>query len=405
MTPTATPPDCDFPVAQPERLAVEPVFAQLRTSRPIARVRLPFGGCAWLLTRYADIRAVLAAPEFSRGPTIDPATPRILPQPNAEGLLMSLDGPDHTRLRSVVARWFTGRRVETLRPAVARAAYELVTDMRAAGPAAELVEQFSQRLSAIVIGDLLGVPRTDRDTFRRWSEATLSSTAYSPDQVAAAARELDEYFGNLVDRRLEQSNDDLIGALVKEARPGRLSRAEVITLAKDLLVAGFETTACQLTNSVYMLSSLPGAWHWLATDRSRIAPAVEELLRAVPLGAGGFRARVATKPARLGEGSVAPFTIDAGDAVIAPTIAANTDPAEFSDPHTVRLDRVPNRHLTFGHGAHRCLGAQLARMELQVALDELIRAFPALMLAVPMADLDWKSGLQLRGPHTLPVTW
>ncbi|MEV6560870.1 cytochrome P450 [Nocardia sp. NPDC051756] len=398
-------PLCDFPVTQPDRLAVEPAFAQWRTRTPIVRVRLPFAGHAWLLTRYRDIRAVFISPDCRRAATSDPDTPRILSRACAEGLLMSLDEPEHGRLRGLVAGWFTARRVEALRPATEQAARELIADLRRA-ESADLVEQFAQRLSAIVIGDLLGVPRADRDGFRRWSEAMLSSTSYTPAQVEKAARELDEYFDHLVEQRVEQPSDDLIGVLVKHAQAGLLSRREVVALATDLLVAGFETTAGQLTNSVYTLSMIPGAWQWLAAGRHRIGPAVEELLRVIPLGAGGFRARVTAAPITFSTDIEPAVTVAAGEVVIAPTIAANTDPAEFADPLSIRLDRPQNnRHLTFGHGAHRCLGAQLARMELNVALAELLSAFPALALAVPETELEWNSGLQVRGPRALPVTW
>ncbi|WP_223874450.1 cytochrome P450 [Salinispora mooreana] len=395
---------CDFPVVQPDRLAVEPLFADLRSRTPIVRVRLPFGGTAWLLTRYRDIRAVLASAQCCRAATTDPDTPRILPRAGGEGLLMSLDAPEHTRLRGLVTAWFTTRRVESLRPATEQAARQLIADMRGTGRA-DLVEQFSQKLSATVIGDLLGVPRSDRETFQRWSEALLSSTSYTQTQVQQATAELNNYFGYLIDQRDSHPSDDLVGTLVRNMQAGKLSRREVLALVTDLLVAGFETTAGQLTNSVYTLSTIPGAWAWLAADRTRIPAAVEELLRALPLGAGGFRARVTTAPITLGGDTDRPTTIPAGHVIIAPTIAANTDPEAFDEPLTIRLDRPRNQHLAFGHGAHRCLGAPLARMELTTALDELIEAFPSLTLAAPETDLQWKSGLQIRGPRALPVTW
>ncbi|WP_228542201.1 cytochrome P450 [Nocardia sp. XZ_19_369] len=398
-------PLCDFPGTQPDRLAVEPAFAQWRTRTPIVRVRMPFQGNAWLLTRYRDIRAVFTSADCRRAATSDPDTPRILPRAGAEGLLMSLDDPEHSRLRGLLAAWFTARRVEAMRPATEQAARELIADLLSA-ESADLVAQFAQRLSAIVIGDLLGVPRADRDEFRRWSEAMLSSTSYTTTQVEQAARELDEYFDHLVAHRVEQPSDDLIGVLVENAQAGQLSRREVVALATDLLVAGFETTAGQLTNSVYTLSMIPGAWQWLAAGRHRIGPAVEELLRVIPLGAGGFRARVTAAPITFGTDIGNPVTVAAGEVIIAPTIAANTDPAEFADPLSIRLDRPQAKHhLTFGHGVHRCLGAQLARMELNVALAELLSAFPTLALAVPETELEWNSGLQVRGPRALPVTW
>lgn len=390
-----------FPPDQPDRLEVEPLYAQLRPTCPVSRVRLPVGGEGWLLTRYDDIRTALSSPQCLRGPLSDPDTPRILPVPASEGILMTLDGNEHAALRSVLVPWFTARRARSYREATRAAARGLIADMRLKAQP-DLFEDLAQPLSAIVIGDLLGVPRTDRDRFHRWSVALLSSE-YLPENRQTVVDSLEDYFTGLVTDRRRRPRHDLLGTLVEHADAGHLTSGQVVELARDILVAGFETTARQLVNSVYVLSVTPGSWGWLQHDRTRVPTAVEELLRFIPLGAGGFRLRVTNAPLLLGKGTSNPVTIGPKEVIIAPTSAANTDPGHFADPRTLRLDRQANNHLTFGHGAHRCLGAQFARMELDAGLHQLLEDVPTIALAISEQDLQWSHGLQVRGPRTLPI--
>ncbi|WP_031042457.1 cytochrome P450 [Streptomyces sp. NRRL F-5650] len=392
----------DFPFAPPGELDMEPDFARLRQEEPISRVRLPYGGEAWLVTRYQDVKTVLGDPRFSRAATQHAGAPRIQPDPAGEGVLMSLDPPDHTRLRKTVAGVFTKRRVEELRPAVQRTAEELLEAMQASGAPADLVASYALPLPVTVICDLLGVPGDDRDRLRSWSDALLSTTACAPAESAAAAQDMADYFAALVSRRRRRPTDDLLGALVRtwDRAQGRLRDEELVLLTRDLLIAGHETTASQIANCTWLLLRHPRLMHRLRTDPSVTAPAVEELLRFVPLGSGGFRARVATEPVEL-----CGVRIRAGETVFAPTVAANRDPDVFADPGRLDVDRSPNPHLAFGHGVHHCLGAQLARLELQVALGVLLRRLPRLRPAVDEKEIAWKTGMQIRGPKALPVTW
>ncbi|MGK2884749.1 MAG: cytochrome P450 [Rhodococcus sp. (in: high G+C Gram-positive bacteria)] len=390
-----------FPPDQPDRLEVEPLYARLRPTTPVVRVRLPVGGAGWLLTRYDDIRTALSSPQCLRGPRSDPDTPRILPVPASEGILMRLDGDEHAALRAVLVPWFTARRAQSYRESTRAAARDLIADMRATAEL-DLFENFAQPLSAIVIGDLLGVPRTDRDQFHRWSVALLSSE-YRPEHMRATVDSLEDYFTALVAERRRRPRNDVLSALVEHADAGHLTSDQVVELARDILVAGFETTARQLVNSIYVLSMTPGAWHWLQQDRTRVPTAVEELLRFIPLGAGGFRLRVTDAPLPLGQDTPTPITIGPNEVIVAPTSAANTDPGRFDDPFDLRLDRQANQHLTFGHGAHRCLGAQFARMELDSGLHQLLEDVPTVALAIPEQDLQWSHGLQVRGPRALPI--
>lgn len=392
----------NFPFTTPAELEMEPLFARLREEEPISQVRLPHGGNAWLVTRYADVKAVLGDPRFGRAATVNDAAPRIQPDPAGEGVLMSLDPPDHTRLRRTLAGAFTRRRVEELRPATRALAEGLVDAMEAAGAPADLVTAYALPLPVAVVCDLLGVPEDARDRLRTWSDALLSTTACTPDESAAAARSMSDYFTDLIGRRRERPTDDLLSALIRIRDQENTSPRdeELALLTRDLLVAGHETTASQIANCAYLLMRWPEA-----ADRLRAAPeltaqAVEELLRYVPLGSGSFRARVATEAV-----TVCGVRIEAGETVFAPTVSANRDPEVFADPDDLVLDRSPNPHLAFGHGVHHCLGAQLARLELQVALEVLLRRAPGLRLAVCPEDLNWRTGMQIRGPQKLPVQW
>ncbi|RWZ77047.1 cytochrome P450 [Streptomyces albidoflavus] len=381
---------------------MEPAFAQLREEEPISRVRLPYGGEAWLVTRYPDIKTVLGDPRFSRAATQHAQAPRIQPDPAGEGVLMSLDPPDHTRLRKTVAGVFTKRRVEQLRPATQMIAEELLEAMEASGVPADLVASYALPLPVTVICDLLGVPRGDRDQLRGWSDALLSTTACTPAESAAAAQAMADYFAALVSQRRRQPADDLLGALVQtwDREEGLLRDEELVLLTRDLLIAGHETTASQIANCTYLLLQRPHDMDRLRTDPSAMASAVEELLRFIPLGSGSFRARVATEPVEL-----CGVRIQPGETVFAPTVAANWDPDVFTDPGRLDIDRSLNSHVAFGHGVHHCLGAQLARLELQVALGVLLRRLPRLRLAVDEAEIAWKTGMQVRGPKTLSVKW
>ncbi|MFH8289474.1 cytochrome P450 [Streptomyces sp. NPDC018059] len=391
-----------FPFTPVERLEEEALFAALREREPICRVRLPYGGPAWLVTRYDDVRTVLSDPRFSRAATAHPDAPRLQPAPASEGLLMSLDPPEHTRPRRAVARAFTVRGAEALRPATEAIAASLLDGMASAGAPADLVRCFALPLPVRVICTLLGVPEADQPQLLRWSDALLTTADGGERAVAAATGELTEYLLALVERRRSEPSDDLLGELVRghDAGDGRLREDEMVALARDLLVAGHETTAAQIADFTYVLLHHPGHWDELCARPELMASAVEELLRYVPLGSGAFRSRIATEEVELCGVRVRP-----GEAVFAPTVSANRDPRVFEAPARLDLGRRRNAHLAFGFGPHHCLGAQLARMELRVAMSALVARFPGLRLAADEAGIEWRTGLQVRGPRRLPVRW
>ncbi|MER5702484.1 cytochrome P450 [Micromonospora sp. NPDC002296] len=389
-----------YPFSDPDRLDLDPRYARLRRDEPLIRVRLPYGEPAWLATRHADVRTVLGDARFSRAAAVGRDEPRNTPR-QIQGGILAMDPPDHTRLRRLVARAFTARRVEELRPRTRQVADELVDGLLAAGPPADLVAHLATPLPIRVICDLLGVPVTDQDKFHTWSEAIVSTTSLSVEQAQRYIDNLFAYMGGLIAQRRQEPTDDLIGAMVR-ARDAddRLSEEEVVQLAAGLLAAGHETTVTQIPNFVYVLLHHPDEWARLRADRSLVPRAIEELMRFVPLGATAAFARYAKEDVEIGG-----VLVRAGEPVVVSIPSANRDETVFPDADRLDLGREANPHIGFGHGVHHCVGAQLARMELQVVLDVLLDRTPELRLAVPESELPWKSGLLVRGLTAMPVAW
>lgn len=391
-----------YPFAEPDGLVLDPRYAELRREEPLARVALPYGGEAWLATRLDDVRTVLADPRFSRAATVGADVPRVRPEIDHESAsILNMDAPEHTRLRKLVARAFTVRRVEDLRPRAAALTAELLDGMRAEGPPADLVAHLSVPLPVTIICELLGVPVEDRDIFRAGADAALSTTGMTPQERGTARDALLAYMAGLVAQRREEPTDDLLGALVSARDEGdKLSERELVGLGVGILVAGHETTMNMIGNTVFALLTRSDRGESLRGGPEAVARGVEELLRYLPLGASAGFPRIATEDVELAGG-----TVSAGEAVVVSVAAANRDPEVFESPDQLILDRAENRHVAFGHGLHHCLGAQLARMELQEAVGSLLTAFPDLRLAVDPADVPWRTGALVRGPKELLLSW
>ncbi|MCX4095378.1 cytochrome P450 [Nocardia sp. alder85J] len=391
-----------YPFGEPVQLEIHPLFATLRQEEPVSRIRLPYGGDGWLVTRYADVRQVLADHRFSRAVTVGrDDIPRSTPEPARANSLLSMDPPEHSRLRKLVSKAFTVRRVAELRPRAQQIVDDLFDDLERTGSPADLVQGLALPLPVTVICEMLGVPPEEQHRFRDFSDTVMSTTAHSLAEIVAARAALEDYLAELVARRRATPTDDLYGALVA-ARDDedRLSEAELVNLGVTILIAGHETTANQIANFTYVLLSDPDRWESLLRRPESVPAAVEELLRYVQLGSGAAFARVATEDVELGG-----VTVRAGEAVFASIQSANRDDSVFAGSERLDLTRETNVHVAFGHGAHHCLGAQLARVELQVALSSLLRRFPGLHLAVPASEIPWKTGLLVRGPRTLMVGW
>ncbi|MFJ9470630.1 cytochrome P450 [Streptomyces caniferus] len=386
-----------YPFNVAESLELSQEYEQARNRPGLLKVRMTYGEPAWLVTRYAEARFVLGDQRFSRAEGVRHDEPRQSEGRRDSGIL-GMDPPDHTRLRTLVAKAFTVRQVEKLRPQVKQLAHEMLDELAAAGPPADLVDRYALPIPVAVICRMLGVPAEDRPRFRVWSDAALSTSSLTSEQFDTNQEELRSYMGQLIEEHRRAPQDDLMTALI-DARDvnDRLSELELVDLCVGILVAGHETTATQIPNFVLALLDHPGQLALLREQPELIGGAVEELLRFVPLGSGASQPRYATEDVEVG-GTL----VRAGSPVLVAVGAANRDALRFDSPGTLDISRGVNQHLGFGHGVHHCLGAPLARLELQEALLALITRFPELRLA---GDVVWKSEMLVRGPRVMPVGW
>ncbi|EWC61134.1 putative cytochrome P450 hydroxylase [Actinokineospora spheciospongiae] len=395
-----------YPMARDGRCPFDPPppLGGLREDAPVSRVRLWDGSTPWLVTRYADVRAVLADPRVSSDsdlPGFPHTTPGVAARRGRVKSFITMDDPDHARHRRLLTSDFTVRRMEALRPRVQGIVDGLIDDMLAGPRPVDLVQAFSLPLPSLVICELLGVPYADRDFFHRASRTIIARDA-TPEDAVGATDDLLAYLGDLVDRKDAEPTDDLLGRLTAEQlRTGAMSRAEIASMGLLLLVAGHETTANMITLGTAALLREPGQLALLRDggDPAVVANAVEELLRYLTIVHLGRR-RVA-----LADLEVGGVLIRAGEGIIAATDAANRDPGAFADPDALDITRKARHHVAFGYGVHQCLGQPLARVEMQVAFETLYRRLPGLALAEPVERLPFKHDMIIYGVHELPVTW
>ncbi len=361
----------------------------------------------WILSRYADVAAVLKDPSFSVRRLESAAVRRLGAfqklRPDfremIERNLLMLDPPDHTRLRGLVAKAFTPRVVERLRPGIQALVDGLLDEAERRGEI-DLMRDFAYPLPATVIAQMLGVPPVDAPRFMRWSNdlAALLDPFNAPGGLEAAQAafvELSGYFRAVLAERRREPSSDLISALATvEERGDALSEAELVSLCGLILGAGYETTANLIGNAAVALLRHPGERKRLAEDPGLIASAVEEFLRyESPVQATD---RVATR-----DFEIRGTRIRRGELVVLFLAAANRDPERFPDPDRLDLARPDNAHLALSHGPHFCLGAQLARAEAQIAIGTLVRRFPD--FEGPSSPPAWRPSFALRGPAALPI--
>jgi cytochrome P450 len=384
-----------------------PLFAEVRERGAVHEATLADGHRAWLVVRYEAARAALNDPRLSKDMHAALATgadlvAEGLPGPAFARHMLSVDPPDHTRLRRLVSATFSPRRVEGLRPRVQSIVDDLLDDIAGHAPRSrvDLVAAFAFPLPFAVICELLGVPEPERVALGRGLTALLVPIS-TPAEYARAKEASDAVvamLGALVDAKQNAPGGDLVSGLIS-ARDGdeRLDDQELLSTIFQLIVAGHDTTTSLIGNSVVALLRNPDQLARLRADPTKIAAAVEEFLRYdAPVPHATFR--YAVEPVTIGE-----VTIPAGAQVVINLAAANRDPGRYANPDLLDIDRAESRHLGFGHGIHHCLGAVLARMEGQLALGSLLRRFPELRLAGD--DLHWGhgDGLVLRGLSELPV--
>jgi pentalenolactone synthase len=300
-------------------------------------------------------------------------------------------------MRRVFTPSFSARRMQALRPHVETLVDQLLAAMAELRPPVDLHEQLSFPLPVLVICELLGVPYEDRDRFRAWSDAAAAT--HDPATAGRALQELGGYMAQQIERKRQAPAEDVISDLVAAQQRGEISLREAVGYAVTLLFAGHETTVARIDYGTLLLLANPAARAHLARDTSVVEPVVEEILRLSGGGGGGLP-RYAREDIEIGG-----VMIRAGDAVLLSVSAANRDQRAFSDPDTFRDHREPNPHLAFGYGSRYCVGAALARVELQAVFGKLFRAFPTLRLAVPWESLRVRTHLLTGGLESLPVAW
>lgn len=394
---------CPYPFSPPDRLELDPAYARIRADAGLVKVQPPFGRWAWLATRYDDVRTVLSDPRFSRASAVRADEPRLSPVGPGPNTIVTTDPPHHTRLRRVVARAFTLRRIEQLRPRVQEIVDGLVDAMEEHGPPVDLGEMFARPQPGKVIFELMGVPYGDREQIQKWTEIGLSTpySGYTAEEKREAFGKMRSYLIDLIERKRREPAEDLLTVLVQARdEEDRLTEDETIDLGVAIVVTGNETTADQILNLAWVLLSHPEHLRQVR-ERPEILPkAIEEMLRFVPLTTGAVFPRVATEDVKLGD-----VLVRKGEAVLASMPSANRDESAFPCADRLDFHREHNQHVGFGYGTHRCLGAQLAGMELQVAFGTLLRRLPGLRLAVPAEDVPWRVGTLHRAPSELIVTW
>ncbi|GAA2674254.1 cytochrome P450 [Streptomyces lunalinharesii] len=379
-------------------------YTGLRESGPAHLVHLPGYGDVWLVTGYAEARAALADPNLSKDPANVPASLQnaMVEAGERDGFqlmahMLNSDPPDHTRLRKLVVRTFTARRVRELRPRIQEITDALLDEVVAKG-SADLMDDLAFPLPITVICELLGVPAEDRDDFRRWTSILVSEDEALRPQLQDTFAQLNAYLTDLVRHKHVAPDDGLLSALVSVAEDGdSLDDDEVVWMAFLLLVAGHETTENLIGNGMLALLSNPEQLAALRADESLLPSAVEEMLR--------FEGPVETTTWRFTTGPVeiGAVTIPADQTVVVVLASANRDPSRFADPGRFDISREDNQHVAFGHGIHYCLGAPLARLEGQIAIASVLRRLPDVQLAVDEGDLAWRLGIVMRGLHHLPV--
>ncbi len=390
-----------YPFQRPSALEVPAELATIR-QEPVVPVTLPSGDSALMVTRYADVRRLLTDDRLSRN-LERPGAARITRNNKMfQDPRINPDPPEHTRARSLVLKAFTGARVERLRPYVQTLVDEMLDAMERSGGPVDLNETLAFPLPIRVICRLLGVPADRVAAFRDWTDHFLSVSRFTGQQIGQAMREMNAYIGELIELKRREPADDLVSAMIRarDENDGRLTEYQLHWWCRLLLLVGYETTATQLGGGVAMLLTHPDQLALLRSDYSLIAGAIEEMLRWKLVGSSVSMLRYAVEDIPL-DG----YTIPKGASVIPAVDSANQDESVFECPRTLDITRADNNHLTFSLGPHFCVGAALARMELQVATESLLRRFPTLRLAKPAAELRRQPGSLLEGFVEIPVTW
>ncbi|MFH8342807.1 cytochrome P450 [Streptomyces sp. AM6-12] len=378
-------------------------MTRLREARPVSPMVFPDGHEGWLVTGHEEARRLLADTRFSSRTDLGvlhmpyelPGMPAVTePSPQVPGLFITMDPPDHTRLRRMLAGAFTVKRMKELEGRVRDIAERQLAEMARLTPPVDLVEEFALPVPVLVICELLGIPYEDRRSFQADSAKFMEKDVVLEEKTAAYTS-LTTYLSGLVTRKRAEPGEDILSDL---ARRAGLTVEELTGIAFLLLIAGHETTANMLGLGAFALLEHPEQAAALRADPALMPQAVEELLRYLSVADIFFR--YATEDIELGG-----VTIGRGSTVVVSLLAANRDGRRFEQPDALDVHRATRGQLSFGHGVHQCLGQQLARIEMRAAFAGLLRRFPTLRLAVPAAEVRLRTDMNVYGVHALPVTW
>lgn len=384
-----------------------PFYAQLRDQAPVFPVKLPTRQCAWLITRYDDVLNALKDERLAKDPrrAMTPEQLKKLPWVPSmfkplERNMLDLDSPDHTRLRALVHKAFTPRLIEQMRDQIQALTDELLDKAEQNG-GMDLIADFALPLPLTMIGRILGVPAQDNPKFHRWTKTLISGGASRNLFVLIpSVMRFMGYMKKLIKERRANPTDDLITALV-QAKDGsdQLSEDEILAMVFLLLIAGHETTVNLIGSGSLALLEHPDQLALLRNEPSLIKTAIEELVRFV------CPVEMATERYTREALTIAETTIPRGELVMAVIGSANRDPNYFDNPDELDITRTNNRHLAFGHGPHYCLGASLARLEGQIAINTLVQRMPNLRLNIAQDQIRWRGTFVLRGLEALPVSF
>jgi cytochrome P450 len=389
----------ELPINRPTGCPFDPPaeLARLREEQPLRRMTYPDGHVGWLATGYSTVRAIFADPRFSARYELMhyplPGGPEGGLPPAPVGDMTGMDAPEHTRYRKLLAGKFTVRRMRALTDRVEEITAQHLDAMEREGGPVDLVQAFAQPIPALMICELLGVPSSERETFQRQTH-TITDLRATDEERHAAMTGMAEYLRALVPAKRAEPTDDLLSDLTTSD----LTDEELTGLGAFLLGAGLDTTANMIAHGTFALLSNPDQFAALRDDPDLAGPAVEELMRYLTIAHTSIKS--ALEDVEL-DGQL----IKAGETVTMSMEAANRDPLRFPDPDSLDLHRKATGHLGFGHGIHQCLGQQLARVEMCVALPALVTRFPTLRLAVPADEVPLRTFSNIYGVRRLPVTW
>jgi cytochrome P450 RapN len=393
-----------YPIISHNDISLDPRYLELQQGLPF-KAKMPFGEPIWIATRYDDVKFVYGDRKFGKGPGIGRDTPRMhgMDIGTDPSRLDNMDPPNHTRVRRLASAAFTPAKIRDMTGWIQGMADELLDDIEKAGKGADFMELFAWQLPLRVVTGILGAADEQIPSFKHWVD-DMTGVDSTMEQRIQAHHDLGDAVSELINERRTAPKEDLLSVLVQaRENDDRLSEQELQNIAMTLFLGGFETTAAQLGSTVWTLMKHRDRWEELRDERDLMDAALEELWRWIPsFRHGSPMIRWAFEDVELPSGQVIP----ANEPVLAEHQIANRDESAF--PHAQEIDfhrSDPNPHLALAWGSHRCMGAHLANLEVEITLSSLLDRFPNLELTVPADDITWSPKTFLRSCEVLPVTW